>query len=82
VTVGRTSQARIVHLLNYTGVRRNTIADPIRVDGGTLHVPGRVSSARSRRLGTALSVVQHGEHATVTLPAIGLFDVLELRDDE
>jgi hypothetical protein len=26
--------------------------------------------------------MQYGEHATVTLPAIGLFDVLELRDDE
>jgi hypothetical protein len=82
VTVGRTSRARIVHLLNYTGVQRNTIVDPITVDGGLLHVPGRVSSARSRRLGAALPVVQYGEHATVTLPAIGLFDVLELRDDE
>jgi hypothetical protein len=80
VVLGRTTECRVVHLLNFSGLQRNTIGAPIELEGGALRVPGHVSEARGLRSGRILPVSSEGGRSVVQLPPLGLFEVVVLTD--
>jgi len=76
VVIGRNRDESIVHLLNFSGLQRNTIGVPITIRDAKIIVPGRVVNARSLRSGQHLEVERHHENSAILLPPIGLFDVV------
>lgn len=73
---------RIAHLLNFTGLQRNTIGAPLPIAGGALRVPGQVRRVWSLRTGDDLAVRRDGSDTWVDLPEIGLYDVIAFSADE
>jgi hypothetical protein len=76
VVTGRNKNESVVHLLNFSGLQRNTIGAPITIRDARMIVPGCVSNARSLRSGQHLEVERHDENSAILLPPIGLFDVI------
>jgi hypothetical protein len=74
VTVGRSAAGLVVHLLNHTGLRRQSYGDPVTI------AAGHRLTVRNR--GAARAVVADRELSTedgaIVLPELGLFEVLVL----
>lgn len=78
VIVSRTGSARIVHLLNFSGLERNTIGAPIRVAGASLGMPSAAVRAVSTVTGQELTVRSEAGTSWVELADLDLFDAIVL----
>nr|WP_197687530.1 beta-galactosidase trimerization domain-containing protein [Mycobacterium sp. MS1601] len=84
ITVQRRDDLVVVHVLNLSGARRKSFGPEIGITGGRLSIPvsqGRVT-ARSLVTGSELPVEHDGGRLVVTLPKIGLFDVITIAAKE
>lgn len=80
VTVQRGPRGLLVHVLNFSGVQRNSIGPAIPVGGGSLWVAtGPGATAAALVAGQDLTVRADGDGVRIALPEIGLFDVIEVR---
>lgn len=79
VTVGRSEAGLVVHLLNQTGLRHQSFGDPVTIPAGyRLTVRGGGPEVRAVVAGTAPDREVTADGITITLPEIGLFEVLVL----
>jgi hypothetical protein len=82
LVIGRNDEETVVHLLNFSGLRRNTIGVPIVINGGALEIECKATCARSLRTGNSLQITQEEDRTIVELPPLGLFDVVVLSADD
>ncbi|NED99904.1 hypothetical protein G1H10_06955 [Phytoactinopolyspora halotolerans] len=89
MVVHRSAGRLVVHLINLSGVRRNTVGPPIPVDGGRLRVkatePGATAHALVADRPCTVNPVDladggsgAGDELVVDIPAFGLFEVIVL----
>lgn len=84
ITVQRRGDLLVVHVLNLSGARRKSFGPEIGLTDGRLSIPlppGSVS-ARSLVTGSDLPVERNDGRVVVTLPKIGLFDVITVAAEE
>jgi hypothetical protein len=78
IVVGRNANDSVVHLLNFSGLQRNTVGAPITIAEAELIIAGPVGRAVSLTTGVALTVVFDGTDSTVQLEPLRLYEVIAL----
>jgi hypothetical protein len=71
----------LIHLINYSGHDGRAFHEPLEIRDIQISLDGigSITTARSQRLDTALDLTLAGDHGiTVTLPRLGLFDLIVL----
>ncbi|MEC3853150.1 alpha-amylase family protein [Paenarthrobacter ureafaciens] len=81
IVVGRNGHDTVLHLLNFSGLQRNTIGSPITIRGAKVTVSTHVQHAVSLTSGKPLTVEFDGTRSTIELPPLGLFDVIVMRNE-
>jgi hypothetical protein len=78
LTVHRTGDDIVVHLINQTGARRRTFGPHVPIRGGRLRIGGMPPSAVARSLvnDSNCEVVHEGDSLVVALPELGLYHVI------
>lgn len=79
VVVGRSAAGEVIHLLNRSGDADQRFRAPIPIAPATLAVPAGTTMVRALRAGTSQPVETDGDTPFVTLPEIGLFEVLVMK---
>lgn len=80
--VGESAGRLVVHLLNFSGVRHNSIGPEVPIRHGEIIVPG-ATSARSLVAGQTIETVRDDGRLVVPVPEFGIYEalVLELEGD-
>ena len=79
IVVGENERGLVVHVVNYTGVQRNSIGSPVTITGGTLQLRGpHPTAARALVAGTELPIREQADGIVVTLPDVARFEVVEI----
>ncbi|MCC7370883.1 MAG: family 10 glycosylhydrolase [Chloroflexi bacterium] len=78
VTLHRTGNRLVVHLINMSGARRSNFGPPLPIRDGVLHVRGAAAQATAHALvhDTPCDLARQGDTASIALPEIDLFEVL------
>jgi hypothetical protein len=76
--VGRNAHDSVVHLLNFSGLQRNTVGAPITIPDSRLIVAGEIDRAASLTTGETLAVTFDGTDSAIQLQPLGLFEVIVL----
>ncbi len=84
ITVLRRPGLVVVHVLNLSGARRKSFGPEIDINGGHLRVPMQAGAVVGRSLvaGCELPVEWEDGGVVVTLPKIGLYDVITIAAEE
>lgn len=84
ITVQQRGDIVVVHVLNLSGARRKSFGPEIGLTDGRLSIPLPLGSVSARSLvtGSDLPVEWNGGRVVVTLPKIGLFDVITIAAKE
>ncbi|MGO2750616.1 MAG: alpha-amylase family protein [Pseudoclavibacter sp.] len=82
VTLQRSPRGLLIHVMNFSGVQLNSIGKPVPVRGGKLRLRGQgFADARALVAGSALEVVKIDGGVSISLPELGLFEVVEVDAD-
>jgi hypothetical protein len=78
LTVHQTGKHTVIHLVNMSGARRTNFGPPIGVRNGVLRLSTTNAAATAHALvsDTACEVTRDGDELSITLPEIGLFEVI------
>ncbi|MCC6178735.1 MAG: beta-galactosidase trimerization domain-containing protein [Chloroflexi bacterium] len=78
LTIHRSGERLIVHLVNMSGARRTNFGPPLPVRGGQLRVRGAGANAAVHALvsDAPCQTTQDGDWLSIALPEIDLFDVI------
>ena len=82
ITVQRGPRGLLVHVLNFSGVQRNSIGPAMPARGGSLWVAaGADARATALVAGESLAVEAVDGGIRIPLPEVGLYEVVEVRVD-
>jgi hypothetical protein len=76
ITIHKTGERLVVHVVNMSGARRANFGPPVPVLDGVLRVRGAGSTARALVGDTRCQTTQDGEWLRIALPKLDLFDVI------
>jgi hypothetical protein len=77
ITVGKSGDRLVIHVINMSGARRANFGPPIPVSGGRLRIRGATgASVRTLVSGAECEVARSADGIEVALPEIGLFEVV------
>ena len=82
ITVHKTGERLVVHVVNMSGARRSNFGPPVPVHGGQLRVrlAGATATTRSLVSDAPCQTTRDGEWLSIALPEIDLFDVIVVDD--
>ncbi|WP_411374947.1 alpha-amylase family protein [Arthrobacter sp. MPF02] len=77
VIIGNVKGRRVLHIINRSGLKRRGYGPAIPVSGGTVTVQGK-AAGYAHVAGTPLNSTSDGNTTVLTLPVLGLFEVITL----
>jgi hypothetical protein len=76
ITVHKTGERLVIHVVNMSGARRSNFGPPLPVRGGSLRVRGAGTTARALVNDAPCQTTRDGDWTSIALPEIDLFDVI------
>jgi hypothetical protein len=76
LVLGSSKGRLVVHLLNLSGVRHNSIGPAVRVAGAELVIPGGAASARALVADASCELSDEAGNTVIRIPDFGLFETI------